>query len=193
MAVREIRIWPDPALTTAAQPVERVDASVLQLVDDLFETLYDAPGVGLAANQIGVLLRVLVIDLDPHGSAKEDPEQQKELDDCGFTGPRVFINPEIIEATGSIIWDEGCLSIPGVTESVKRHDKVTIRALDKNGEPFTITGTGLYAVAMQHETDHINGKVFADRLSKLKRDVIRRKMLHLKTEKQEEARPAVAI
>jgi peptide deformylase len=182
MAVRQIRVWPDQVLTHPTQPVASFDKELAELIDDLFETLYAAPGVGLAANQIGVSTRVMVIDLDPRGTAKENPEEQKELDDCGFVGPRVYVNPEIIEATGSLLWDEGCLSIPGITETVKRHERVTVRALDKKGEPFTVTGTGLFAVALQHETDHLDGKVFADRLSKLKRDVIRRKMQRFKEE-----------
>lgn len=182
MAVRKIRIWPDPALSAVAEAVSSVDDEVRALVDDMFETMYKANGVGLAATQIAVMRRVLVIDLDPRGEAKKDPEVAKELEEWGFVQATAFINPEIVEAEGSMSWEEGCLSLPGVTDSVKRKEHVVVRALDRNGAPFTVQAHGLFAVALQHEIDHLNGRVFVDYLSKLKRDVIKRKMLRMKTE-----------
>jgi len=182
MAVRNIRIWPDPALKEIAVPVATVDEPIRSLIADLFETMYDSNGVGLAATQVAVNLRVLVIDLDPHGEGKKDPEVQGDLDACGFLGPTAFVNPEILRAEGEILWEEGCLSVPGITEKVKRHEHVVVRALDRDGKPFEVEARGLFAVALQHEMDHLKGRVFVEYLSKLKRDVIRRKMERLKVD-----------
>lgn len=180
MAVRQIRVWPDPALSEVAKPVAQVDEDVRRLVEDLFETMYKASGVGLAATQVAVSQRVLVIDLDPAGSGSREPEIQEELESWGYPGPTAFINPEIMESSGNIIWEEGCLSVPGIVESVKRKEHVTVRALDRDGEAFELRASGLFAVALQHEIDHLDGKVFVEYLSKLKRDVIKRKMGRLK-------------
>lgn len=182
MAVRKIHIWPDPVLATKARPVERVDAEVQQLVFDMFETMHKANGIGLAANQVGVPVRVLVCDLDPRGNAKDDPEVQAELDAWGYKGAMAFINPEIIEADGTIVWEEGCLSVPSITDLVKRKERIVVRALDTSGQTFTLEAHGLFAVCLQHEIDHLNGKVFVEYLSRLKREVIKRKMERLKTE-----------
>jgi peptide deformylase len=182
MAIRNIRIWPDPELNVAAGPVAEVDDEIRELVADLFQTMYDANGVGLAATQIAVHKRVLVIDLDPHGQAKTDPDVRAELEAWGFPGPTAFINPEIVASEGDVLWDEGCLSVPGVTEAVRRKERVTVRALDRDGKTFELKADGLFAVAIQHEMDHLQGKVFVEYLSKLKRDVIRRKMNRLKVE-----------
>jgi peptide deformylase len=182
VALRKIRIWPDPALKEVAKPVARVDDEIRTLITDLFETMYSANGVGLASTQVAVPKRVLVIDLDPHGEAKKDPELKEEMASWGFTAPTAFINPEIIAHEGEILWEEGCLSVPGITEQVKRHEKVTCRALDKDGKPFEVQASGLFAVALQHEIDHLDGRVFVEYLSKLKRDVIKRKMERLKVD-----------
>jgi peptide deformylase len=182
MAIRTIRVWPDPELTKVAKKVSAVDDSTRALIADLFETMYDANGVGLAATQIAVHQRVLVIDLDPHGEAKEDPEVKAELDGWGFPGPLALVNPEIVFAEGEILWDEGCLSVPGITEKVKRRERVRVRALNAHGESFEVEANGLFAVALQHEMDHLEGKVFVEYLSKLKREAIRRKMERLKVE-----------
>lgn len=182
MAVRRIRIWPDPALQEVARPVETVDNDVRTLVADLFETMYEANGVGLAATQIADLRRVIVIDLDPHGEAKGDPDLAEELNSWGFAGPRAYINPEIIESEGEVTWGEGCLSVPGITEEVKRRGRVAVRSLDLDGNETLTRAEGLYAVALQHEIDHLDGRVFVDYLSKLKRDVVRRKMERLKAD-----------
>ena len=181
MAVRKICIWPDPALSEIASEVEVVDASIQSLVQDLFDTMYQAHGVGLAATQVAEAKRALVIDLDPTGDAVHDSEYAEQLKAWGFKGPQAFINPEIIASSGSIWWEEGCLSVPGITEKVKRFDEITVQALDAKGKAFELSASGLYAVAIQHEMDHLLGKVFVEYLSKLKRDVVKRKMLKLKT------------
>lgn len=180
MAVMKIRIWPDPALAEVAEPVDSFGDETQALVDDMYETMYKAHGVGLAATQVAVGKRVIVIDLDPSGDGKENPDYAEELREWGFQGPVVLINPEIVEGDGGISWDEGCLSLPGVTETIKRKAEVTVRALDRHGNEFTHHARGLYAVALQHEIDHLDGKLFVDYLSRLKRDVIKRKMLKLK-------------
>lgn len=182
MAVRKIRIWPDPALSEVAKPVEQFGDELKVLVRDMFDTMYKANGVGLAATQLAVPLRVIVIDVDPRGDAKNDPDVAEEIAGWGFTGPRAFINPEILEGEGQLSWNEGCLSLPGVTDTVQRKARVKVSAFDEQGQPFTVSASGLFAVVLQHETDHLNGRVFVDYLSKLKRDVIRRKMERIKPE-----------
>ena len=182
MAVRKIRIWPDPALSEVGKPVETFDEELRTLVTDMFETMYEASGVGLAATQIAVAKRVLVIDLDPHKDAEANPEIAAELKAWNFDQPREFINPEIVKGEGSIVWTEGCLSVPGFTEKVKRFERILLKAQDRNGETFEVDCNGLYAVALQHEMDHLNGKVFVEHLSRLKRDVAKRKMTKIKQE-----------
>ena len=160
MALLEILEYPDPRLRTHAKPVARVDQRIRQLVSDMFETMYDAPGVGLAATQINVHEQVIVIDVS------EDKSQ-----------PLVFINPAITvldEELGS--YDEGCLSVPGFYETVTRPQHVRVTALDRDGQPFEITPSGLLAVCIQHEMDHLNGKLFVDYISDLKRQRIRKKL-----------------
>ena len=180
MAVRKIRIWPDPALSEVAKPVENVDDDIRTLVDDMFETMCEANGVGLAATQIAVPHRVLVIDLDPSKDAADNPDIQAELDAFLFKGAQEFINPQIVAREGSIVWEEGCLSVPGYTDKVKRAEKIEIEAMDRNGETFRLEAAGLYAVALQHEMDHLDGKVFVQYLSRLKRDSVKRKMNKMK-------------
>jgi peptide deformylase len=179
MAIRKVVIWPDPVLSAVAKPVEKVSDETRALVRDMFDTMYFANGVGLAAPQVGVSQRILVIDLNPRGSA-----QGEELDDLkaqGFTGPRCFINAEIVKKDGELVWEEGCLSVPGINEEVKRAEHVVVRALDEKGETFELEARGLFAVAIQHEMDHLNGKVFVEYLSRLKRDVIKKKMVRLQS------------
>jgi peptide deformylase len=142
-----------------AKPVERVDDSLRKVIDDMFETMYEAPGIGLAATQVDVHQRLIVIDLS------EDKSQ-----------PLVFINPEILEKEGVEEMDEGCLSVPGIYEKVQRADKVKVRALDRNGESFELEAGGLLAVCIQHEIDHLDGKLFVDYLSSLKRQRIKKKL-----------------
>ncbi len=167
--VREIVIWPDPVLKEIAQPVERVDDAIRRLLDDMAETMYAADGVGLAAPQIGVSKRVIVIDVSPR-----QPEQKLIH----------LVNPEIVLAEGKRVYTEGCLSVPGEAEDVERAAKVVVRALDYHGKPFEITAADdLLAVALQHEHDHLQGTMFVDHLSSLKRDLIRRRMKKLKAER----------
>lgn len=160
MALLEILEFPDPRLRTRARPVQLVDDSVRQLIDNMLETMYKAPGVGLAATQVNVHQQVVVIDVS---------EDQTE--------PLVFINPEITVLDESLCeYDEGCLSVPGFYETVTRPQHVRVKALDRNGQPFEIEPQGLLAVCIQHEVDHLNGKLFVDHISGLKRDRIRKKL-----------------
>ena len=160
MAILDILEFPDPRLRTVAQPVKEVDARVQKIVDDMFETMYDAPGIGLAATQVNVHKRVVVMDLS------EDK-----------TDPRVFINPEFEFLTDEMEqYQEGCLSVPGFYENVDRPQKVKIKALDRDGQPYELIAEGLLAVCIQHECDHLNGKLFVDYLSNLKRDRIKKKL-----------------
>lgn len=163
MAILNILHFPDPRLRTRAAPVTQVDASIRQLVDDMFDTMYDAPGIGLAATQVNVHQRVIVIDVS---------EEKNE--------PRVFINPEIISRDGVEEMDEGCLSVPGVYETVERAERVKVRALNRDGQPFELETDGLLAVCIQHEMDHLEGKLFVDYLSSLKRERIRKKLEKLR-------------
>lgn len=159
MAKLEILHFPDSRLRTKAKPVSLVDDALRQLVDDMFETMYAAPGIGLAATQVDVHQRVVVIDLS---------QEQTE--------PWVFINPEILEKEGVEEMDEGCLSVPGIYESVKRAERIRVRALDRDGQVFELEADGLLAVCVQHEIDHLNGKLFVDYLSRLKRNRIQKKL-----------------
>ena len=168
MAKREILHFPDSRLRNVAGPVEKVDDEIRQLVDDMFETMYDAPGLGLAAIQINVPQRVIVIDIS------EDKSE-----------PLCLINPEILEKEGEESMDEGCLSVPEIYETVTRAEKIRVRALDRDGKSFEMDADGLLAVCIQHEIDHLDGKLFVDYLSNLKRQRIRKKL-------EKQSRQAVA-
>jgi peptide deformylase len=168
MAKREILHFPDSRLRNVAGPVEKVDDEIRQLVDDMFETMYDAPGIGLAAIQINVPQRVIVIDIS------EDKSE-----------PLCLINPEILEKEGEESMDEGCLSVPEIYETVTRAEKIRVRALDRDGKSFEMDADGLLAVCIQHEIDHLDGKLFVDYLSNLKRQRIRKKL-------EKQSRQAVA-
>ena len=182
MAVRKIRIWPDPALSEVGKPVETFNDELKTLVADMFDTMYEASGVGLAATQIAVAKRVLVIDLDPHKDAAATPEVAAELKAWNFTEPREFINPEIVKGEGSIVWNEGCLSVPGFTEKVKRFERILIKAQDRNGDTFELDCNGLYAVALQHEMDHLNGVLIIDLVSEMQRAKVQREVNKIKNE-----------
>jgi peptide deformylase len=163
MAVLDILRFPDPRLHTVAKPVAVVDERIRQLVRDMAETMYQAPGIGLAATQVDVHERVIVIDV----SETHDTLQ-------------VFINPEIVSAsTERKPYEEGCLSVPGVYDEVERPERVTVRALDQDGQSFTLEAEGLLAVCIQHEMDHLDGRVFVQYLSRLKQGRIRSKMQKL--------------
>lgn len=161
MAVLTILRYPDPRLHQRAKPVEIFDDSLRTLVRDMAETMYAAPGVGLAATQVDVHQRVIVIDVS---------DARDQL--------RVFVNPEILDSSGERkVYEEGCLSVPGIYEEVERPDRVRVRAFDEHGEPFEVQADGLLAVCLQHEIDHLNGRVFVQYLSRLKQHRIRNKLL----------------
>jgi peptide deformylase len=159
MALLPILRYPDPRLHTKAKPVDSVDAGIRKLVADMAETMYAAPGIGLAATQVDVHRRVLVLDIT---------EDKSKL--------QAFINPEIVWREGECVGEEGCLSVPGIYETVKRSERVKVRALDTEGEPFEIEADGLLAICLQHEIDHLDGKVFVEYLSRLKLARIKAKL-----------------
>lgn len=159
MAIRKILYLPDARLRAVAKPVETFDEQLQVLIEDMFDTMYNARGVGLAASQIGIGLRLSVIDVVG--------DKQEQL---------VIVNPEIVRSEGEKEFEEGCLSVPGAYDKVIRAEKVTVNALDRHGQPITIEADGLLAECLQHEIDHMNGKLFVDLLSPLKRMVARRKL-----------------
>ncbi|HQZ44647.1 MAG TPA: peptide deformylase [Usitatibacteraceae bacterium] len=159
MAILEILQYPDPRLHLPAARVEKIDAATRRLVSDMAETMYAAEGVGLAASQVNVHQQVVIIDVSPDR-----------------TDLRVFINPEIIRREGLVLTQEGCLSVPGIYDNVERADSVTVTALDENGARFTLNASGLLASCVQHEIDHLQGKVFVEHLSELKQNRIRAKL-----------------
>lgn len=159
MALRTILEFPDPRLRTRAEPVTRFDAALGSLIDDMLETMYAAPGIGLAATQVDVHKRLIVIDIS---------EEHNE--------PLVLINPEILAREGEAQTEEGCLSVPGIFDEVKRAARVRVRAQDRNGERFEGDYEGVLAVCIQHEMDHLEGRLFVDYLSDLKRERIRKRL-----------------
>jgi peptide deformylase len=175
MARLDILHYPDARLHTVARPVAMVDARIQKLVDDMAETMYAAPGIGLAATQVDVHERVIVIDIS---------ESHDQL--------RVFINPEIVAQSGREESEEGCLSVPGIFDKVVRAERVTVRALDRDGKSFELEADGLLAVCIQHEMDHLMGKVFVDYLSALKRNRIKAKLLKQAREHRPDAAPVRA-
>jgi peptide deformylase len=156
--IRDIRLYGDPVLREKAAPVEEIDAEIRQLIDDLVETMYDADGIGLAAPQVGIPLQIFVYDI-------RDPEV-----DSG-----VLVNPEIVESAGSAKDEEGCLSLPGLTEVVERPESIVVRGLDPEGNPVEVAAEGLLGRCIQHEKDHLDGVLFIDRVSPLKRKLLLRK------------------
>lgn len=159
MAILEILQYPDSRLNVPAQRVEKIDAATRKLVDDMTETMYAAPGVGLAATQVDVHRQIIVIDVS---------EDRSDL--------RVFINPEITRREGVAVNQEGCLSVPGIYDNVERAESVTVTALDCNGARFTLNASGMLAACIQHEIDHLSGRVFVELLSELKQNRIRAKL-----------------
>jgi peptide deformylase len=159
MAILEILEFPDPRLRTKARAVPKVDDSIRKLIDDMLETMYEAPGIGLAATQVNVHQRIIVVDVS---------ENRDE--------PHAFINPRLEDLSGTIESDEGCLSVPGFYEPVVRAEHIHVQALNRDGKPLEMEAEGLLAVCIQHECDHLEGKLFVDYLSNLKRTRIRRKL-----------------
>jgi peptide deformylase len=160
MAKLTILEFPDPRLRTRAVPVETVDEQLLELIDDMFETMYDAPGIGLAATQVDAHIRVLVADVS-----------------ADKTAPQVLINPEILEKDGVVVSEEGCLSVPGYYEEVERAEHIRVRFLDRKGNAVEMEAEGLLAVCIQHEIDHLDGRLFVDYLSEAKRQRIRKRLV----------------
>ncbi len=171
MANLTILEYPDPRLRTKAKPIQRFDSALQQLIDAMFETMYAAPGIGLAATQVNVHKRLLVLDVS------EDKRQ-----------PLVLVNPTIMSQEGSQTYQEGCLSVPGIYADVERAERIRVDALDRHGKPLSLDAEGLLAVCIQHEMDHLIGKLFVDYLSPLKRELVRKKL-----EKQRRTAAADAI
>ena len=170
MAILDVVTYPDPRLTRVAEPIKIIDNKIKKLVDDMAETMYEAPGVGLAATQVGELKRLMVIDVS---------EEKNQL--------RVFINPEIIKKEGTAVNEEGCLSVPGFYDKVERAETVMVTALDRDGQRFTINASGLLAVCIQHEIDHLDGHVFVEYLSPLKANRIKNKLIKRQREFERDA------
>lgn len=172
MAILTILEFPDERLRKKAVAVETVDESIKRLVSDMFETMYAAPGIGLAANQVNVQKRVIIIDVTEEKNS-----------------PLCFINPEILDKQGTKEMDEGCLSVPGVFEKVRRAEKLRVRALDREGNPFELEADGVLAICIQHEMDHLEGKLFVDYLSPLKRQMVRKKLKKEQRQKSTQGAP----
>jgi peptide deformylase len=161
MTIKPIIILPDPLLREVSKPIERIDADLTRLIDDMLETMYDAPGIGLAAVQVAVARRLLVIDVSKEGEDKQ---------------PLVFINPEIITSSDTrSTYEEGCLSIPDYYAEVERPAAVTVKSLDRDGKEQLVEADGLLATCLQHEIDHLNGTLFIDHISRLKREMVIKK------------------
>ena len=164
---------PDPRLRTVAKPVDTFDDDLVRLVDDMIETMYEARGIGLAATQVNVHRRLLVLDV----SEEQD-------------SPREYVNPEIVETEGTETCEEGCLSVPGIYADVRRAERVRVRAFDRHGKEFEETIDGMHAVCLQHEMDHLEGKLFVDYLSPLKRRMVLKKLEKAKKQAEQNARKA---
>ena len=178
MALLRIRKFPDATLKTAAQPVANIDGSLNHFIDSMVQTMYAAPGVGLAATQVGDGRRIVVLDTDHKNLGKHLLK---------------LINPEIVAAEGSIVWEEGCLSVVDYTAEVKRAAKILVRAWTPDQEPIELEGTELLAVALQHEIDHLDGKLFIDRISRMKRDLYRRRLSKMMKEGKADGKPSAAL
>jgi peptide deformylase len=170
MAKLTILEFPDARLRTVAKPVAQVDDALRAMIDDMFETMYAAPGIGLAATQVDFHQRLLVLDVSENADH-----------------PMVFVNPEILEKDGEQVYQEGCLSVPGIYADVHRANHIRVRALDRDGKPFEIDADGVLAVCIQHEMDHLAGKLFVDYLSPLKRDMVKKKLAKARREAASEA------
>jgi len=176
MPILPICKYPDPVLRQKAKRVKNIDDSVQRLIDDMIETMYNAPGIGLAANQVGRPLSVLVVDI------------QREESEFGLI---VLINPEMVSAQGKTISEEGCLSVPEYFAKVTRHEEVVVRGFNRKGEKVEIAAGGLVAIALQHEMDHLEGKLFIDRINMVAKDIFKRKWKKKLREEREEQQPWV--
>lgn len=168
MALLEIKTYPDPVLAKKAAPIDTIDEKIKTLASDMAQTMYAAPGIGLAAPQVGESVRMIVCDLQSEEYGK---------------GLHVLINPEIVRKEGEVVWEEGCLSVPEIREEVKRAQSVTVQALNLDGERISLEAEDLFAVCLQHEIDHLDGVLFVDHLSRLKRSLIKKKLKKAEQEK----------
>ena len=198
MTIRKILRYPHKHLCTCAKPVQNFGPELQTLIRDMAETMYAADGIGLAANQIGVLLRLFIIDLGEYTNIDPNEAQslryQKSINkqhtktvnqsNTKMNKPQVFINPVLFDGEGSMIFEEGCLSFPGIRARVKRHKKIKVQAFNAHGSSFQLQADGLLSVALQHEKDHIDGIVFTDRLSTLQRRMISKAMKKQSTENE---------
>ena len=190
MAKLKIYTFPDMVLAKKADPIARVERDLHSLADSMLETMYDAPGIGLAANQVGVLQRILVLDTEY--DLEELPEGAEAPTNAEVVGkqrikngkPRIIINPTIISREGSILFEEGCLSVPEYNAEVKRSEKIKVEYRDIDGLTKTLSADGLLAVAIQHEMDHLDGKLFIDRLNPLKKEMVRKKLRQERIERE---------
>jgi peptide deformylase len=176
MSILPISIYPDPVLRQKAERVKNIDNGIQRLVDDMIETMYNAPGIGLAANQVGRPISVLVVDV------------QRQESEYGLI---VLVNPELVSARGETTFEEGCLSVPEYYAKVKRHEEVVVRGLDRRGEKIEITAGGLLAIVLQHEMDHLEGKLFIDRINPIARDIFKRRWKKKLREEREETQPCL--
>ena len=194
MAKLKIYTYPDQILKEKAAPIERVEKPLHRLADDMLETMYDAPGIGLAANQVGILQRILVIDVDWE---TDDPEGEGSGEGATGSGvilhrnPRILINPTIIYREGEAAIAEGCLSVPEYRAEVKRAEKIKVEYRDIDGLTKTLDADGLLAICVQHEMDHLDGKLFIDRLSPIKRDLAQKKLIKARAEVDPEFADAI--
>lgn len=170
MALLEILFFPDPRLREKSAPVEKIDDRIRKIFDDMAETMYAAPGIGLAAPQVGINERLIVVDIGEDEETGRAPQLLK------------IANPEIVGEEGKLDYEEGCLSIPGIKDYVRRSEKVLLQGLDENGKSIEIQAEGLLAVCFQHEIDHLNGVLFIDHLSRLKREMILKRLAKRKRE-----------
>jgi len=175
MSIRKILQYPDKRLRNPGEPVREFGDALHTLIDDMAETMYAAPGVGLAAPQIGESVRLFIIDV---ATGEDEPSDL-----------RIFVNPEIVERHGDVVWEEGCLSFPGVHEEIARAERVKVRAQDRDGNAFELETDGLLAIAIQHENDHLDGKLMIDHLSVLRRRLVHRAMLKRAAAAEPEATP----
>lgn len=168
MARLEILTYPDPRLAERSAPVETVDDELRQVIDDMIETMYEADGVGLAAPQVGLLKRLIVLDCNPREDEEGNPLPRR---------PMAVINPVIVaRSEEKILWEEGCLSVPEYNDEVERSARCTVKGLDRNGEEITVEAEGLLSVCFQHEIDHLEGVLFVDRLSRLKQSMVKKRL-----------------
>lgn len=192
MSKLKIYTFPDLVLAQKASPIDRVEKSMHKLADDMLETMYHAPGIGLAANQVGILQRILVIDTDYDYEDLEEGQTPPEGVEVAGSGiiknrkPRIIINPQIVLKEGSISFSEGCLSVPEYSAEVKRAEKIKIEYQDIDGLTKTLSADGLLAVAIQHEMDHLDGKLFIDRLGPLKKDMVKKQLRKERAEREAE-------